>query len=107
MGGYTVLRSDELEPYTGKDLAIRVSACGASYAFLWGAYWYIAYNWGLPQFTQLAYLLPPFVLAGGFAAYASLELDYMIGLLHYGFYLLVTGGLALFIGIDLFAAAAG
>ncbi len=50
-------------------------------------------------------MLPPIILAGGFAAFASLDLDYMIGLVHYGFYLLVTGGLAYFIGIEMFTAA--
>jgi len=44
-------------------------------------------------------------MAGAFAAYAALDLDYMIGLLHYGLYLFVTGGLAYFIGVQLFAAA--
>ncbi len=34
--GYTFLRNDELEPYRGKDLWIRVSACAASYGELIG-----------------------------------------------------------------------
>ena len=106
-GGYTFLRNDELEPYTGQDLWIRVAACGASYAFLWGAYWFMSSQIGPFNITQLVYILPPVVFAGAFAAYASLDLDYMIGLVHYGFYLLVTGGLALFIGIEMFASAAG
>ena len=107
LAGYTFLRSDELEPYSGKDLAIRISACAASYAFLWGAYWYIVYNWGLPSIPMVIPIALVLAFAGGFAAYASLELDYMIGLVHYGFYLLVTGGLALFIGIELYAPPTG
>ena len=107
LGGYIVLRSDELEPYAGKDLWIRVAACGASYAILWGAYWFVSSQLGPFNITQLVYIVPPLVFAGGFAAYASLDLDYMIGLLHYSFYLLVTGGLALFIGVEMFAPAAG
>jgi hypothetical protein len=105
LAGYLVLRDDELESYAGKELLIRVAACSASYAFLWGAYWYVSYNFGGLSFMQLAYILPPLILAGGFVAFASLDLDYMMGLLHYGFYLLVTGGLALFIGVEMFVAA--
>jgi len=107
LGGYTFLRSDELEPYTGKDLLIRVLACAGSYAFLWGAYWFVSSQLGPFNITQLVFILPPLVFSGAFAAYASLDLDYMIGVVHYGFYLLVTGGLALFIGIEMFASAAG
>lgn len=104
LGGYTFLRSDELEPYTGMDLLIRVSSCAGSYAFLWGAYWFVSSQLGPFDISQLVFILPPLVFAGAFAAYASLDLDYMIGLVHYGFYLLVTGGLALFIGIEMFAS---
>src|SRR3990172_1584919 len=34
--GYTFLRDDELEPYGGTGLIIRVLACGTVYALLWG-----------------------------------------------------------------------
>ena len=107
LGGYTFLRSDELEPYTGQDLWIRVSACAASYAFLWGAYWFVSSQLELQDIYQLLIIVVPIVLAGGFAAYASLDLDYLMGLVHYAFYLLVTGGLALFIGVEVFGPAAG
>ena len=107
LGGYSVLRKDELEPYTGKDLLIRVSACAGSYAFLWAAFWFVSSQLGPFNITQLVYILPLFVLASGFAAFASLDLEYLMGVLHYSFYLLVTGGLALFIGIEMFASATG
>ena len=103
LGGYTFLRSDELEPWAGKDLLIRVAACGASYAFLWAAFWFVSSQLGPFNITQLVFILPPVIFAGAFAAYASLDLDYLMGAVHYGFYLLVTGGLALFIGIEMFA----
>jgi len=103
LGGYTFLRSDELEPWTGKDLLIRVLACGGAYAFLWGAYWYIIYNWGLLSLPMMVPIVVAMVFAGAFTAYASLDLDFLMGAVHYGFYLLVTGGLALFIGIEMFA----
>ncbi|MDA1049875.1 MAG: hypothetical protein O3C40_05280 [Planctomycetota bacterium] len=107
LGGYSFLRSDELEPYTGMDLLIRVLSCGGSYAFLWGAFWFVSSQLGPFETPYLLMLVLPLVFAGGFAAFASLDLDYMMGLVHYGFYLLVTGGLALFIGVDLFGLASG
>jgi hypothetical protein len=103
LGGYTFLRNDELEPWDGKDLLIRVLACGGAYAFLWAAYWYIIYNWGLLSLPMMVPIVVVMVFAGAFAAYASLDLDFLIAAVHYGFYLLVTGGLALFIGIEMFA----
>jgi hypothetical protein len=33
---------------------------------------------------------PPFVLVGGFAAFASLDIDYGSGVVHYSLYLIVT-----------------
>ncbi|MBC8353456.1 MAG: hypothetical protein H8E66_15765 [Planctomycetes bacterium] len=107
IGSYTFLRSDELEPYDGMDLLIRGASCAAAYAFLWGAYWFLSSQLGPFGFTQVAMITPVLVLAGGFAAFASLDLDYLMGLVHYAFYLLVTGGLALFVGIELYVPAAG
>ncbi len=92
LGGYSVLRNDELEPFRGRELAIRVGICAAVYAFLWGVYWAVPklLGIGVTQYT-LIYLVPPLVLVGAFAVYASLDIDYFLGLFHYGFYLLVTG----------------
>jgi hypothetical protein len=108
LGGYSFLRNDELEPYLGKELLVRALSCGAAYAFLWGVYWWVPWALGLEngfQITQLLYILPPLVMAGGFAAFASLDLDYSMGLIHYGFYLLVTAALCFVMGVPLFASA--
>ena len=37
-GGYSFLRDDELEPYRGTTLMIRVLVCSLVYAILWGVY---------------------------------------------------------------------
>ena len=110
LGGYSFLRNDELEPYVGKELLVRALACGAAYAFLWLVYWWVPSEYGLGlegglQLTQLLYILPPLVMAGGFAAFASLDLDYSMGLVHYGFYLLITAALCFIMGVPLFASA--
>jgi hypothetical protein len=107
LGGYTFLRDDELEAHVGQELLVRLLSCAGAYAFLWGAYWFCSYNLGPFTVYQLLYIIPPLVMAGGFAAYAALDLEYMMGLVHYGLYLLVTGGLALFVGVKLFESAGG
>ncbi|MEO8497854.1 MAG: hypothetical protein ABI614_22535, partial [Planctomycetota bacterium] len=66
-GGYTFLRNDELEAYSGKDLWIRVASCAASYAFLWGVYWFLSSQLGPFNITQLVFILPPLIFAGAFA----------------------------------------
>ena len=38
LGGYTFLRDDELEPYRGLPLIMRVLICSVIYAALWGVY---------------------------------------------------------------------
>ena len=103
LSGYTFLRNDELEPYRGQELILRVLACGAAYAFLWGVYWWI--QWVLEmqfEMNLLVFIAPIFVLAGGFAALASLELDFLMGVLHYGLYLLVTVSLCFIMDVPIF-----
>jgi hypothetical protein len=101
--GYAFLRNSELEPYRGTDLWIRAGACGAVYAFLWGAYAWVAWVWGVTDSFEIWQILTIAVIAavaGGFTAYASFELDFTLGLLHYGFYLMVTVLLAFVANID-------
>ena len=92
-GGYTVLRSDEFEPYRGRELWTLVAACGAVYAIVWGVFGYLPSWLGLKggfEMYQLMYVAPPIVAAGGFAAYVCFELEMMMFVLHYGLYLLAT-----------------
>jgi len=103
--GYTFLRDDELEPYRGMSLAIRVTICALVYALLWAAYaWLPAYAFNLQHYQVFHLLLiaPPIFIAGATAAFASLDLDFGTGLLHYGMYVLVSGALAMFVGAQLF-----
>jgi hypothetical protein len=93
LAAYTFLRNDELQPYRGKELWARALGCGAAYAVLWGIYGMIPWVLGLEsgfEVMQLVYIVPPFVLAGAFAAYASFDLDFLTGAMHYGLYLIVT-----------------
>ena len=105
VAGYSFLRNDELEPYRGQELWIRALACGVAYAFLWGIYAWILWVLEIEQIEpyQLIFVLPPMVLAGAFVAFASLDLDYSTGLLHYGLYLIVTVALRLAAGMPAIA----
>ncbi len=108
--GYGFLRDDELEPHRGKFLILRVAICSVVYALLWGAY-----AWGpsivmgdtdpLKLFTLL-FVVPPLMVVEALAALASLDLDFGTGLIHYGFYLLVTVVLCFLMGLDLLAMPA-
>jgi cation transport ATPase len=105
LAGYSFLRNDELEPFRGKELAIRVLVCGAVYAALWGGYAMVPWALGLDkgfELFQLSYVVPPFILVGMFAAYASLELDFLTGSMHYGLYLIVTVLLRVVAGMSAF-----
>lgn len=105
--GYSFLRNDELEPYRGLSLWIRVGICSVIYAALWGIYAYmvtmiVGDGDVSPEVFHLLVIVPVLVVAGGITALAALELDATSAGLHYGFYLLVTVLLRLIMGIDPF-----
>lgn len=92
LGGYTFLRDSELEAYRGKELAIRVATCSAVYAAIWGIYVWVQWVLELDQMEiwQMAVVAILAIAAGGFAAFASFDLDFLVGTIHYGLYLIVT-----------------
>lgn len=100
--GYTFLRDDELEPYRSKELGLRVAACAAAYAALWGLVAVVSQYLfrGEPlEIVHIAVIVPVMVAIGAFAAYVSLDLEYGVGALHYGLYLVVTVLLRLVLGL--------
>ncbi len=72
--------------------------CGLVYATLWGVYWRI---WpALPgDLYQWLFIAPPLIGIGALAAFASFDLDFASGALHYAFYLIVTLILATTMGL--------
>ncbi len=87
--GYSFLRDDELEPYSGRPLWMRAGLCGLAYAVLWGLYYPLSPL--LPgEIWQWLFVAPVFIGAGGAAAYALFDLDFGTASLHYSFYLIVT-----------------
>lgn len=95
---YGILRNDELEPYSGSSLWIRVSICALVYMLLWGGYAMLpaelvggAWNW--------VFLAIPFLLIGGVTAYSTLDLTFENAVIHYLFYLFLTMGLRWLAGL--------
>ncbi len=102
---YSFLRNDEFEPYRGRELWIRVTACGAVYAILWGVFGFLPQWLGMKngfEVFHLMYVVPPLVAAGAFAAYVSFELEMMMCVLHFGLYLIVTVLLRVTAGMNAF-----
>jgi hypothetical protein len=109
LGGYTFLRDDELEPHRGLSLCIRVGICSLAYVVLWAAYAWLpglAFHLDELELFHLLFLVPPLVVAGATAAFASLDLDFGSALIHYGMYLLVTLSLCLLMGVSLLGTTA-
>ena len=100
VGGYFFLRNDELEPYQGKELWTRAALCALGYAVLWGVYWYLKAQTGIPaDMYQWVFAAPVFIAAGGGLALAAFDLDFGAGALHYCFYLIVAIALRAAIGM--------
>jgi hypothetical protein len=92
LAGYTFLRNDELEPYRGKQLALRAGAVAVIYAVLWAAFALSPLREMVTGGELWMWLVvaPPFVVVGGLTALACLDLDFGSGVFHYAFYLVVT-----------------
>ena len=97
---YTFLRDDELEPYRGRELLVRVVLCGLAYAVLWAAYWPLpAYGLLTGEAWQWVFIAPVFISIGAAAAWATLDLDFGSAAMHYCFFLLVCLALRFALGM--------
>lgn len=105
LAGYWFLRDDELEPHRGGELGIRVSICAVIYAALWGAYAMLkakAFPNAPPEMFHFLFIGPVFLGAGGTAGFATLDLEFGNGAIHYSFYLLVTILFCFMIGVPIY-----
>jgi hypothetical protein len=103
--GYSFLRDDELEPYRGRELWLRVGACGLTYAVLWALVGVVTgYVLGGEelQAVHMVIIAPVMIGIGAFACYASLDFEFGMAALHYGLYLAVTVVLRLILGLSAF-----
>ncbi len=102
LAGYWFLRNDELEPYRGGELALRVSICAAVYALLWGAYALLKvqiFKGAEPPMFAFAAIGPAIGGIGALVSLATLDFDFTTGIIHYAFYLLVTVLFCFVIGV--------
>lgn len=90
LAGYFFLRDDELEPYRGRALVVRVAICSLTYVLLWGAYAYLAGLFESPELWTWLVVLPPVFFLGSLAAHSSLDVDMGSGFFHFCFFVLVT-----------------
>jgi hypothetical protein len=104
--GYTFLRDDELEGYTGLNLGLRSLAAGLVYALLWGVYLFIGSQWfGSDSFAkgleiwQMLVLFVPVAAMGTMTAYVAFDLDPGSGFFNWAMYFAVTVLLRLVIGL--------
>ena len=89
-GGYSFLRNQELEPYRGTAVIVRVAICSVVYAALWGAIWALKHFLSpdsSPEIWQYFIIFAPPVGIGALAALATLDLDFGSGVFHYVLYL--------------------
>lgn len=88
LAGYFMLRDQELDGYVGRELLNRVLVCSAIYALLWFAMPLGKYAFS-DSYETGSWILALILMAGGGAAAGMLcfDLDYLMGLVHYGLYL--------------------
>lgn len=99
--GYTFLRDDELEPYRGTALLLRLIPCGIVYPLLWGVYWLVFAYLGIqPQLIHMVFIGPLVIGLGALCAQASLDLEFGAAALHYALYLSATIVLRLIMGMN-------
>ena len=88
LAGYFMLRNQELGGYVGKELWVRILICSAIYALLWIAMPIGKYAFS-DSYESGSWILALVIMAGGGAAAGmlSFDIDYLMGLVHYGLYL--------------------
>ena len=101
----TILRDDELEPLSGKELWVRTAICSTAYAVLWGAYYGLKIAMGVTPGTMpdpMVAVIAVTVIAaiGSGVGFASMNLTFGTGAIHFAFYLVVTVLLRLVVGLS-------
>lgn len=105
--GYTFAREQELEPYRGRELWIRVGICSAIFAGLWLIYTFLpGYLFEYERPSEMPYLIAGVTLAtmtvlGALASMATFELEFGAGLIHSALYFVGTLALAVIAGLPL------
>lgn len=105
--GYTFARDQELEPYRGTEMLIRVAITSVLFAALWLIYAYLpAYLFEYKQASEASYLVFAIAIAamialGALVVVGTFELEFSGGLVVSALYFVAVLGLALLAGITL------
>ncbi len=87
LGAYTFLRAQESGAFVGRSLLYRVLVCSAIYAAAWLLMWagYFAFGsvWGFGPWILASMMM---LGIGSAAAVFGLDLDWIMGFVHYGLY---------------------
>ena len=86
-GAYTFLRDQELGSFLGKELWVRITVCGLIYAGLWFAMPVAKYAFDGYELGSWGLAIGGMIGLGAGAAMLVLDLDYLMGIVHYGLYL--------------------
>lgn len=107
--GYTFARDQELEAYQGEELRPRIAICSVLFVGLWLLYaWLPAYvmdydSAGELPIAAVVVALAAMIGIGSMISTLTFELESIGGIVHAGFYFIVTLLLALLSGIPLFS----
>lgn len=89
LAGYLMLRNDELEPYRGASLWIRVGICAAVYAALWLGFAFVPDDFRQQGWYWL-FIPVPFLLIGTATAWGAFDFSPENAFFHYTLFLLLT-----------------
>ena len=92
VAAYSFLRDDELEPYRGLALYLRVGLCALGYTVLWAIFSYVAgmFLSDPDAIWMWLFIAPPFLVWDALVALGSLDLNFGSSFYHYTFYLVIT-----------------
>jgi hypothetical protein len=91
--GYIVFRDNDLEPFRGKNLWMRVGVCALLFAGTWGIVALVntlGMNGEGFSMPVMMILLAVIVAIGGGISYICFDLEYLNGAMHYGMFLVVS-----------------
>jgi hypothetical protein len=106
MFGYTFLRNDELEGYSGREYLVRIAICSLVFALTWLIYLGLAKYFGAKSLAEvpglsMGLLMLVMAAIGTGTALASLELEFGQSVVHYLGYFTTTFLLAWIMGVEL------
>lgn len=86
-GAYTFLRDQDLGSFVGKELWVRVLVCSAIYAALWFLMPIAKYAFDGYEMGSWGSAIGGMIAIGAAASMLTLDLDYFMGIVHFGMYL--------------------